>query len=197
MFKLFARLFIWATGWGYGPAPPLVKKFVFIASPHSSNWDMIYMVAYAAVYGVPLRFLMKHTVFWWPLGVLLRAVGGMPIDRRSRHNVVEQLVESLAQIDELALGVPAEGTRGYAKYWKSGFYHIAQGAGLPIIPAYLDWGQKEAGFGSALWPSGDIRADMDILRAFYAGKTGRHPENVGPIRLREEDAEDLPQAATG
>ena len=162
---------------------------------------MVFMVAFAAVYDVPLRFLMKHTVFWWPLGVLLRALGGISVDRRSRHNLVEQLVEALAHEDELALGVPPEGTRKYAEYWKSGFYHIARGAGLPIIPAYLDWEKKEAGFGMILWPSDDIRADMDQLRAFYAGKSGLHPENVGPIRLREEDAADdsgdLPQAATG
>ena len=91
--------------------------------------------------------------------------------------------------DELALVAPAEGTRRYVEYWKSGFYHIATTAGVPIVTSYLDYSKKEGGFGRAFYPTGDLRKDMDAIRAFYDGRLGKYPERFGRVRLLEEDAE--------
>lgn len=187
MLKFIGWVLLTVTGWRAVQGPPAEKKYVIVAAPHTSNWDMVYMVAFGAIYGVKFRFLMKHTVFWWPLSWLVTALGGVPVDRRSPHNVVEQMADQFDAADQFVLAVPPEGTRGRVECWKSGFYHIARGAGVPIVLSQLDWSRKQAGFGPLFWPSDDIRADMDIVRAYYADKHGRFPEQSGPIRLREED----------
>ena len=101
------------------------------------------------------------------------------------------MIEEFARNESLVLMVPAEGTRSHVDYWKSGFYHIACGADVPVVLSYLDFSKKEGGIGPALKMTGDISADMDRIRAFYAGKQGLKPENVGVIRLREEDVQDV------
>jgi 1-acyl-sn-glycerol-3-phosphate acyltransferase len=175
------------TGWQPEGARPAAAKFVLIAAPHTSNWDLLYLLALAAVFDVDVRWMGKHTLFRWPMGPVLRALGGIPIRRHRSENVVQAMAREFAQCDALALVVPAEGTRGRAPYWKSGFYHIARAAGVPIVMGYLDYPRRRGGFGPALVPSGDVTADMDRIRAFYADKVGRHPEGSGPVRLREED----------
>ena len=117
----------------------------------------------------------------------MRALGGIPVVRHKNSNVVQQMVDAFEAADELALVVPTEGTRARAEYWKSGFYHIANGAGVPIVPSYLDFKYKSGGFGPALIPSGDLKKDMDYFREFYGNRTGKFPQDFGPIRLREED----------
>jgi 1-acyl-sn-glycerol-3-phosphate acyltransferase len=176
-----------ATGWQPEGARPSAAKFVLIAAPHTSNWDLLYLLALAAVFGVNVRWMGKHTLFRGPAGPVLRALGGIPIRRHRNENVVQAMARAFAECDELALVVPAEGTRSRAPYWKSGFYHIARSAGVPIVMGYLDYPRRRGGFGPALVPSGDVRADMDRIRAFYADKVGRHPAGSGPVRLREED----------
>ncbi|NND66599.1 MAG: acyltransferase, partial [Halioglobus sp.] len=100
--------------------------------------------------------------------------------------VVDSIVEAFHSARELVLVVPTEGTRARVEYWKSGFYHIARQAGVPIVPSLLDFGTKRGGFGPALELSGDVQIDMQYFRDFYAGMKGLHPERFGPIRLREE-----------
>jgi 1-acyl-sn-glycerol-3-phosphate acyltransferase len=185
--KLLARLFLALTGWkteGEGPTP---RRFVLIAAPHTSNWDLAYLLAFAAVYDVKLSFMAKHTLFRWPMGPVMRLLGGVPIRRHRRENVVEQMAEILGRSEKLALTVPAEGTRAYSDHWKSGFYHIARMAEVPIVLSFLDYQRKRGGFGPEIVPSGDLRADMKVIRDFYADKKGRYPEKFGPVRLPEED----------
>jgi 1-acyl-sn-glycerol-3-phosphate acyltransferase len=184
--KLLARLFLALTGWkteGEGPTP---RRFVLIAAPHTSNWDLAYLLAFAAVFDLKLSFMAKHTLFRWPMGPVMRLLGGVPIRRHLQENVVEQMAEILSRSEKLALTVPAEGTRAYADHWKSGFYHIARTANVPIVLSYLDYARRRGGFGPELMPSGDIPQDMDEIRAFYADKQGRYPEKVGEVRLKEE-----------
>jgi 1-acyl-sn-glycerol-3-phosphate acyltransferase len=109
--------------------------------------------------------------------------------RHQRGQLVAEAARLFAERDDLALVVPAEGTRSAASHWKSGFYHIARTAGVPIVCGYLDYARHRGGFGLVLMPSGDIRADMDRIRAFYADKAARYPEKFGPVRLQEEDRE--------
>lgn len=194
MKKQIATLFLHATGWRPEGRTPQSRRYVAIAAPHTSNWDLAYMLALAWVFGVRPRFMMKHTVFRGPAGWLFRALGGIPIERRRPGGVVKQMVEAFEASDSLALVVPPEGTRRRVDVWKSGFYQIARQANVPLVLSYLDFSRKAGGFGPELSLSGDLGADMDVIRAFYADKTGRYPELFGEIRLREEDP-DEPVAA--
>ena len=185
------------TGWRPEGARPAAAKYVLIAAPHTSNWDLLYLLALAAVFDVDVRWMGKHTLFRWPLGAAMRALGGIPIRRHRNENVVQAMARAFAECDALALVVPAEGTRSHAPYWKSGFYHIARAAGVPVVMGYLDYPRRRGGFGPALVPSGDVVADMERIRAFYADKVGRHPAGAGPVRLREEEAVPRPGAEAG
>lgn len=187
MRKQIARTFLRLTGWEAEGGRPPDRKFVLVAAPHTSNWDLFYLLSLAAIYDVSISFLMKHTMFRGPLGPLFQAAGGIPVRRDRRANLVKQLATLFRERDELVLVIPAEGTRGARAHWKSGFYHVAREAGVPIYLGYLDYRRRRGGFGIAIRPSGDVRADMDRVRAFYADKTGKHPEGFTSPRLAEED----------
>ena len=134
---------------------------------------------------------MENFPFKPPSGRSFKRLGGVPVVRHRPGGVVGQMVEHFENSESLALMVPPEGTRSHVDYWKSGFYHIARGAHVPVILSYLDFGRRIGGIGPAIELTGDFRADMDTIRAFYAGKEGLHPEKVGEIRIREEDVEEL------
>jgi len=188
--RFIADLFLRITGWEIEGDAPATAKFVLIAAPHTSNWDLAYLLALAMRYGVRPRWMGKHTLFRGPMGPVMRAVGGIPIRRHLRENVVQQMARAFVEHDALCLTVPPEGTRGWTPMWKSGFYHIARTANVPISLGYLDYARKRGGFGPQFMPTGDLKADMDVIRAFYADKVGRHPECFGEIRLREEMDDD-------
>jgi 1-acyl-sn-glycerol-3-phosphate acyltransferase len=185
--RLLARAFLRATGWRPEGAPPKPHRFVLIAAPHTSNWDLAYLLALAEVYDLRISFMMKHTVFKGPFGPLFKSLGGIPIRRHLRESLVKQMVEAFAAHDEFVLVVPAEGTRDRVDSWKSGFYHIAREAGVPIVLGYLDYARKRGGFGPAVTVTGHFREDMDVIRDFYADKAGRYPELFAEPRIREED----------
>jgi 1-acyl-sn-glycerol-3-phosphate acyltransferase len=186
--RWIGRTYLRALGWEEEGERPSVESFVLIAAPHTSNWDLPFTLALSYVFDVPIRWAGKHTLFQPPFGWAMRMLGGIPIRRDRRENRVGQLAGLFAEHPKLALTVPAEGTRGHTEYWKSGFYHIAGQAQVPIVCGYLDYARKRGGFGLTFVPSGDVRADMDQIRAFYADKVGKYPELFGPVRLREEDA---------
>ncbi len=191
MTKLLARLFLRLNGWRPEGTRPNVPRFVLIAAPHTSNWDLAYLLALSATFDIKISWMGKHVLFRPPIGWLMRRLGGISVVRDRRSNLVDQMAQTLRSAEQMALVVPSEGTRGYTPYWKSGFYHIARSADVPIVMGYLDYPRKRGGFGPALQTTGDVRVDMDEIRAFYAGKTGRYPKQFGPIRLKEEltDAE--------
>ena len=182
-----ARLYLWLLGWRVEGTLPAGARAVAIAAPHTSNWDLPFMLAVAYVLGVKPSWLGKRELFRWPFGWLMRRLGGIAVDRRSPHNLVQQVVERFGTTERLFLGVPPSGTRSGATHWKSGFYHIARGARVPIVCAFLDYRRKVGGIGPVLMPSGDVRADMQLIRGFYAGITGKYPALITPVRLREED----------
>ena len=183
-----ARLLLRPFGWRLEGSLPAEPKWVFIAAPHTSNWDLVLMLLCAVSFGMWPSWVGKHSLFRPPFGGLLRLLGGIPIDRRSRGNRVEQLAGLFAGRRRLILAIPPEGSRSSHTHWKSGFYWVALTAKVPICLSYLDWGSRRAGLGPLLRPTGDLRADMDFVRAFYAGRTGRFPAMQGPIRLEGEDA---------
>jgi 1-acyl-sn-glycerol-3-phosphate acyltransferase len=186
MKRLVARLFLALSGWREEGERPETRKFVLLAAPHTSNWDLVYLLALAALYGGDVSWMGKHKIFSPPFGGLMRRLGGIPIRRDRREAVVDQMARAFAERESLALVVPAEGTRGYVDHWKSGFYHIAQTARVPIVMGYLDYPRKRGGFGPTLVPTGDVSKDMDAIRDFYGDKVGKYPDLCGKIRLAEE-----------
>ncbi len=169
-----------------GELPP--PKSIIIAAPHTSNWDFPFMLMAAYIIGFRISWMGKHTLFWGPFGPLMRALGGIPVDRRSPQNLVQQVAERFARSDALVLAIPPEGTRKQVEYWKSGFYQIARAAQVPIVLGFLDFERKVGGLGPVLHPTQDVRADMDRIRAFYRDIRGKLPELESTPRLREEDA---------
>src|SRR6185369_9700063 len=127
-------------------------------------------------------------LFRRPFGGLMRRLGGIPVDRDRRTNLVEQVVDHFATVDRLFLVIPPSGTRRRAPHWKSGFYHIARGADVPIICAFLDYRRKVGGIGPTIVPSGDVAGDMRMIRDFYDEITAKYPALTSPARLLEEEA---------
>lgn len=181
--SMLLKLFGWRAEGSLADLP----KCVLIVAPHTSNWDFLVMLALAVALRIKATWMGKHTLFRPPFGWLMRRLGGLPIDRGTRHNVVEQAVESFRARDRLVLAILPEGTRKRTPYWKSGFYHIAMGAKVPIALAYADYRRKVGGIGRVIVPSGDVDADMALIRDFYSGMTGKRPDQFGEIRLKSQD----------
>ncbi len=175
------------TGWRLVGELPPVSKAVLIASPHTSNWDIVYSLICGWSAGIGFHFLIKASHLRGPLGWLIWALNGIPVDRSAPRGLVEQTAQRFAEAERLLLMVPASGTRSYTPYWKSGFYWMAKEAGVPICLGFLDYPTKRASLGPLLYPGDDLRADMDTIRAHYEGKVGKHPDKVSRIRLRIED----------
>ena len=189
MSMLLARFWLFIWRWqAVEPAEPVPAHCVMIAAPHTTNWDFPLTLALAKVSGVPVSWLGKRTLFKGPMGPIMRRLGGVAIDRSAPGGMVASLANEFSVRDQLALLVPAEGTRSRTEYWKSGFYRIAEQAQVPIVLAFVDRATRTGGFGPAITASGDIVADMDRIRAFYEGKEGLKAGRFGPIRLKEESA---------
>lgn len=183
--RRLGRLFLGFFGWKTEGQLPEGRKFVIIAAPHTSNWDLPFMLAVSYVFGVRLSFLMKHTMFWGPFGPFFRWLGGIPVDRTARQNLVEQCVKILQEREELVLAIPPEGTRSKVRYWKTGFYWIANGAKVPILLGFLDYKRKVGGLGPTVFPSGDLNGDLERIRGFYRDISGKHPSQMGEIEIHK------------
>lgn len=181
---LALRIVRWRT---VGEVP---DRGVLVGAPHTSNWDWVLTILLAWKYGITIRLLVKRELFVGPLGWLLRHTGAVELDRKSPGGTIKELLAESEGDDPWLIGLAAEGTRARGERWKSGFYRIAQQTGLPITLAFIDAPSRTVGWGPTFHPTGDVVADMDLVRAFYADKTGIRPENFTPPRLREEDREE-------
>lgn len=186
LFYCIGRLWLRLFGWKIHGEAPSYTKFVFIAAPHTSNWDLPFMLATAYTLGVRISWFGKHTLFVSPWGWFLRKLGGIPVDRRAPHSLVIQMAEKFKSSDYLVLAVPPEGTRSKVVLWKSGFYHIASQSGVPIGLGYLDYERKLCGLGMFVIPSGNVNEDMNKIRAFYRNIRGKYPDLESEPRLQEE-----------
>jgi 1-acyl-sn-glycerol-3-phosphate acyltransferase len=184
--RALAHAFLRLSGWSLDGELPTARGYVLIAAPHTTNWDLLYFLACAWAFGISPSWMGKRTLFRGPLGPVMRRLGGIPVERARQGGLVVQMALAFAGRPDLVLTVPPEGTRSRAPFWKSGFYQIARAAKVPIVMGYLDYERRRGGLGPALVPGEDLRADMDGIRAFYADKRGKHPEQFGDVRLREE-----------
>lgn len=179
--QLLLRLSRWRTT---GEVP---RKGILVGSPHTSNWDWVLTMLLAWDSGVTIRLLVKQEFFKGPVGWLLLRTGAVPLDRADPGATIRRLIEDSATDDTFLLGIAAEGTRSKVEFWKSGFYRISQQTGLPITLAFVDGPSRTVGWGPTFPLTGDVRADMDRVRAFYADKTAIRPALQSVPRLREED----------
>lgn len=157
---------------------------VLIGAPHTSNWDFVLVLLGFWSLGIDGRWVGKHTIFRRPFGGLMRCLGGIPLNRDTTRDFVPDVVGWFEREPQLSLCIAPEGTRSRTDYWRSGFYWIAHGAGVPIALGFLDYENRVGGIGESFMPTGDIEGDMERIRAFYAGLGGRHPEKHGPVRVR-------------
>lgn len=174
--------FIWVrlyklAGWRTIGAVPEGKKFMVIAAPHTSNWDFPIGFACALDLRLSLTYIGKDALFKGPFGWVMKYLGGYPLDRSSKQDLVAQISTAYQNADELMIVIAPEGTRSYAERWKTGFYHIADKAQVPILMGVLDWGKKECGIAGSLSTTGDYEADMKKIAAVYDQTEGKIPEN--------------------
>jgi 1-acyl-sn-glycerol-3-phosphate acyltransferase len=176
--KTLSKLILKWAGWKItGDFPFQYKKCIVIEAPHTSNWDFLIGWLGFTSLGINVRFLIKKESFFWPVGGLLKKLGGIPVDRNKNNNMVEQIIRLYEQNDYMVITITPEGTRKKVDHWKRGFYYIALHSNVPIVLGYLDYEKKVGGVGPTLWPSGDFRKDWRMIEDFYRGKKGRHPEN--------------------
>ncbi len=166
------------SGWRTEGTLPDISKFVMIAAPHTSNWDFPIMLFIAFKLRGKLYWMGKDTIFRKPFEGFLKWLGGIPIDRSRSNNVVGQMVDKFHETDRLILTIPPSGTRKRVKKWKSGFYHIASGANVPVVLGFLDFKRKTGGIGPVVTLTGDMEQDMKGIRAFYSNIAGKYPEKT-------------------
>lgn len=174
VWRLVAKLLLRLWGWRLKGDWPDLPKMVLICAPHTSNWDGIWMLCAAAHWRVRLRYMGKKSLTEGPFGGFVKWTGCIPVDRSKSNDLVAQMAREFATREELVLAIPPEGTRGKVEKWKSGFYHIARGAGVPLVMAVLDYGRKEVRVSGAIWPSGDYAADFALIRGHYEAAVGKH-----------------------
>ena len=186
--RLLSRAYWACSRWTLSTEPAPDRPTVLLGAPHTSNWDFVLMLGIAWRLRMPVRWLGKASLFRGWKGPIMRGLGGIPVDRADPSRVVGDVVARIHAGEVFGLVVTPEGTRGSGSYWKSGFYRIARAAALPVTLGYVDRTTMTTGLGPTIELTGDVRADMDVIRAFYADKSGLHPELRTEPRLREEDS---------
>jgi 1-acyl-sn-glycerol-3-phosphate acyltransferase len=178
--RALGRGYLRLLGWRIEGEVPSDPKFVAIASPHTSYWDFPHMIAFGFASGQYISFLMKASMFKGPAGILFRKMGGVPVDRSAAFGMVDSVVKAFDEAEELIVVIAPEGSRSKREHWKSGFYHIAMKAQVPIACGFMDYEKKVVGYGPLLIPSGDEVGDASMLADFYDDKKGRYPEQTTP-----------------
>jgi hypothetical protein len=141
---------------------------------------MVYKVAY----GIDVKFFIKKQMFWFPMSILLKGMGGVPLDRNDSRSAVRQAVDAFNANEKYLFGLAPEGTRSHTESWKTGFYRIAEEAGVPVVFGFFDYPNKRLGFGPMMTLTGDMDADMQVIRSFYESVGGQSPEKMGPVQMK-------------
>ena len=177
LLRIISILLLKLMGWKTRGEPLDHQRCVLIGAPHTSNWDFPLMLMVVLKLKLRVFWMGKHTLFPFPFGWFMKWLGGIPINRSASHNVVNETVRQYAENDQLIVLIPPEGTRKKVAKWKTGFYHIANLAQVPILLGYVDASTKEAGFADFYEPSGDVDKDMQEILKFYSNKQGINADN--------------------
>lgn len=169
------RLGMRILGWRVEGQFPNLPRFVIIVAPHTSNWDFICALFCDLALDLEAGFLAKHTIFIGPFGRWLKSLGGIPVVRSASHNVVSQVAAEFARREQMVLAIAPEGTRRKVQAWKSGYWHIARAAGVPIVPVGLDFAKRAAVIGPLRHTTESLELDEAELRRFFASITPKHP----------------------
>ncbi|MFH1873378.1 MAG: lysophospholipid acyltransferase family protein [Pseudomonadota bacterium] len=183
LLKAPARLILKLFGWKLLDLPQLPAKAVVIAYPHTSNWDFPVTLLALAALPYSAQWVGKDTMFRGPFGPLMRALGGVAVNRRERTGFVERVADEFRRRKNFHMIIATEGTRSKQAGWKSGFYRIARAANVPVLLGVVDYPKREVGLLSSITLNGDEAADMARIAACYEGRQGFHPDNASPIRL--------------
>ena len=183
--SLLCRLYLKVIGWRIEGEKPTARTFVLAFAHHTSNIDILIYLPMLYVLGyTQINWLGKEAIFKAPVvGVIARWFGGIPVNRKQSQDIVGQAVREIQRREQIILGITPEGTRRHRDCWKSGFYYIAEGAGVPIVLGHLDYSRKVGGIGPVIEPSGDIEGDVATIRAFFRGVVGKFPAQQGEVRL--------------
>ncbi len=184
--RLIGKAFMFLAGWKVEGSIPSRNKLIIIAAPHTTNWDFVYLLGAAFQLGLNVKWLGKQSLFSFPFEWIMRALGGIAVDRSKANGMVEQVSQAIHQVPKISLVIPPSGTRDRTDYWKSGFYYIAKSANVSLVCGYLDYEKKIAGLGPIFSVSSSVKEDMDKLRDFYKDKIGKYPALTSTIRLKEE-----------
>lgn len=181
--RAFGRFIMRLFGWKVVGEMPNRSKIVLVGAPHTSNSDFFMTALTMLVLGVDVRFVMKHTPFKGPVGTFLRWFGGIPLDRDRSRDFVTQMVQTFKHRDSLLLAIMPEGTRSVVKGWRSGFYHIAHGAAVPLVMVVFDYGNRRMRIGPTYIPTGDYETDLPLIQSFFVGVKGRKAERMLPLDI--------------
>ncbi len=186
--RIFSKIFLKIIGWKAEGVKPDVPKYVMIGYPHTSNWDFPIGLMVMTALGIRLHWIGKDSLFHGPKGWLLKLLRGIPVNRSVSSNFVDNTINVFRENKEMVIVIAPEGTRSYTEFWRTGFYYIALGAGIPILLGFMDYSRKTGGVGPLFYPTGNIDQDLAEIEKFYAGKTGKFPEKMGEIKARPRPA---------
>jgi len=176
IFHVLSRIIMRLIGWHVDGKLPNIPKYVLIGAPHSSNWDFVLFLGLIFYLRANARYMAKAELFIFPIGWFFRYCGGYPVDRKKSTGLVGQMVDAVKKEDKFILTIAPEGTRSYVKEWKKGFYHIAKGAGIPIVMAQVDGKHKTVHIlKEPFYPTDDIEADMKAIKGNFEGVVGINP----------------------
>ena len=174
---LYSFIYYRLLGWKMNVSVPDYNKCVVCAAPHTTNLDLFIGKLFYGAWGRKTSFMMKKEWFFFPLGILFKAVGGIPVNRGRKTSLVDQMVQAFKNSKKFHLAITPEGTRKPNPHWKKGFYYIALKAGVPIVLVGIDYPSKTISATKAIMPSGDMEKDMREIKLYYKNFTGKHPEN--------------------
>lgn len=182
------RLASWLLGrlgWRHDFLPPPEPRVLVVVYPHTSNWDFFWGILSRWSSGWPISWVAKHTLFFWPIGKVLKSWGGIPVNRSAADGFVESLAATIQRSPYMVLSITPEGTRSYRDHWKSGFYRIAMAADVPVGIGYVDYATRSVGVSEYFRLTGDEDADMARIASAYENRGARNPAKAAPIRLRK------------
>jgi len=190
LLRVFGRVALRLLGWRYeGGRGDMLRKAVLIAAPHQTNWDLLYTLLASFAMDMPIQFMMKHTLFRFPLNLLWPRLGGVSVNRKAAANLVQQMVREFETRDDMILVIAPEGTRGHVPHWKLGFYWMALKADVPVLIGAIDYKTRKVHVGPAVRMTGDLDEDFAALRAHYLPRVGvdpRYPPQDKPVAIPKD-----------